>query len=103
MAIFTPGEEMRQGHGEKRTLIKTCHQLARRMRDISSISGGMSVSPVAMLTTMGKKATRKATVIMGQTLMPSHTSRMGGEGDLGNGLRHNEERGTRCFGERAKK
>jgi len=56
-------------------------------RSTSSVSGSMVASPVATLTTIGKKEMRKAVSTAGTVPMPNQMTRIGTSATLGMALK----------------
>src|SRR5262249_18811460 len=73
MATFAPAKTNGMAIGS-RTFVNVLNALARYERLRSSSSGGVAASPVAVSTTTGKNATRKATITLGTSPQPSTTS-----------------------------
>ncbi len=76
MATLAPAKKNGIAIGS-RTLRNVLNALARYERLRSSSSGGVAARPVAVSTTTGKKATRKATITLGISPWPSISSSTG--------------------------
>src|SRR5206468_12962754 len=82
MATLAPAKKNGKAIGS-RTFTKVLNALARYERLRSSSSGGVAARPVAVSTTTGKKATRKATMTFGiSPRSEEHTSELQSRSDL---------------------
>ena len=70
----------------KRILANTCQRVARSVRTRSRISGSALARPIAVFTTIGKKAMVVPMTMFGQMPYPSHRMKSGASAIFGSVL-----------------